>query len=132
MQLETFEKGDGRRVRLTAVKRDSLLAEYDSNPRQQIALALMARCGYQSQEAVDVRPTDVVREDEIQCRRCGPDADRGGEWDEDEMPGPANESGSAWADDFSNFDNPEWREAQTVAGVEISEERVCQPAAAAG
>ena len=63
MQLENYDDGDGRRVRLTADERDALLAEYDDDPDRQIALELMARCGCRSQEAVDARRRDVVRGD---------------------------------------------------------------------
>jgi len=64
MQLETYDAADGRRVRLTDDERDRLLEEYANDPRREVGLALMARCGCRSQEAVDVRPRDVVQGDE--------------------------------------------------------------------
>jgi len=66
MQLENYDEADGRRVRLTASERDRLLGEYDHDPRRKIGLALMARCGCRSQEAVDVRPRDLVRGDDTE------------------------------------------------------------------
>ena len=64
MQLETFEEADGRRVRLNKHEREQLLDMYSKDPRRRIGLALMARCGCRCQEAVDVRPIDVFRDDE--------------------------------------------------------------------
>jgi len=61
MQLETYDKADGRRVRLTADELDRLLAEYDTNTTRQIALALMGRCGCRSKEALDAKKRDVVQ-----------------------------------------------------------------------
>lgn len=65
MQLETYDDRDGRRVRLTAAERDRLLGVYDqrNDTCRYLALALMARCGCRSQEAIDVRPVDLVRGD---------------------------------------------------------------------
>jgi len=66
MQLENYDKLDGRRVRLTATERDNLLQFYLDNhdTRRYIGLALMAHCGCRSQEAVDVRPIHIVEGDE--------------------------------------------------------------------
>ena len=64
MQLETYEKADGRRVRLTEIERDRLLRVVEGNPKKEIAFGLMARCGCRSQEVVDVRPLDLVTGDE--------------------------------------------------------------------
>ena len=63
MQLETYDKMDGRRVRLTQDELDRLLAEYDDRPDRQIALSLMGRCGCRSEEAVDAKPQHVIRGD---------------------------------------------------------------------
>ena len=63
MQLETYNEMDGRRVRLTADERDRLLAEYSNDPRREIGLSLMARCGARCQEAVDVRVRDIRQGD---------------------------------------------------------------------
>ena len=64
MQLENYDAADGRRVRLTTNERNRLLAEYDHDPNRQIGLALMARSGCRSQEAVDVQPRHIVQGDE--------------------------------------------------------------------
>ena len=64
MQLETYEKADGRRVRLTEIERDRLLRVVEGDPKKEIAFGLMARCGCRSQEVVDVRPLDLVTGDE--------------------------------------------------------------------
>ena len=64
MQLETYEKADGRRVRLTGIERDRLLRVIEGDPQKEIAFGLMARCGCRSQEVVDVRPLDLVTGDE--------------------------------------------------------------------
>lgn len=66
MQLENYDEADGRRVRLTEGERDDLLQFYLENhdTRRYIGLALMAHCGCRSQEAVDVRLTDIVDGDE--------------------------------------------------------------------
>ena len=64
MQLESFEKADGRRVRLNAQEREQILDVYKKDPRRRIGLALMARCGCRCQEAVDVRPIDIFEDSE--------------------------------------------------------------------
>lgn len=64
MQLETYDKRDGRRVRLTESERDRLIETVEGNPKREIAFRLMAMCGCRSQEVVDVRRRDVVKGDE--------------------------------------------------------------------
>lgn len=67
MLLENYDnRKDGKRVRLTEKERDRLLKLYKDNhdTRRYIGLGLMAYCGCRSQEAVDVRPTDIIDSDE--------------------------------------------------------------------
>lgn len=64
MQLENYDARDGRRVRLTESERDRLLSVYQSGSKKHVALSLMAQCGCRCQEAVDVRPIDVIEGDD--------------------------------------------------------------------